>query len=328
MYGQSRRIWVMDRGIPTENALRDMRGRKIDYLVGTPKGKLHTIEQKLLGQPWKEVQGGVEVKLSQDPDELWVLARSAGRRKKEMAIRRKKLRKFFQGLLALRRSLPQRDRLLQRIGVLRHQAGRAAQLVAIEIPKAHESVTPETFRYRLRVEKFKRAEQIDGHYLLRTSLQAEDPEVLWQRYTQLTNIEAAFKCLKSDLNIRPIHHQLESRVEAHIFVAFMGYCLMATLNLRTRLHAPGLTPRAVLQQLAAIQMIDVHLPASDGRCVHLPASDGRCLVMSRHTEPEPEQKLLLDKLALVLPEQPPPKIYASQLAAQAAYAEDINPEST
>lgn len=315
MYGQARRIWIMDRGIPTEKALCDMRGRNIDYLVGTPKGKLNTIEQKLLGQSWTAVQGGVEVKLSQDPDELWVLAKSVGRQAKETAMRRKKLRKFFQGLLALRRSLPKRDRLLQRLGVLRHEAGRAAYLVTVEIPKAHEAVTRETFRYRLRAEKFKRAEQLDGHYLLRTSLKAEKPEVLWQRYTQLTNIEAAFKCLKSDLNIRPIHHQIESRVEAHILVAFMGYCLMATLNMRTRIHAPGLTPRAVLQQLAAIQIIDVHLPVSDGRC----------LVMSRHTEPEPEQQLLLDKLALHLPEQPPPKIYASQLAALAPYREESSP---
>ena len=315
LYGHAQRTWIMDRGIPTEKNLLDLRNRRIDYLVGTPKGKLRAVEQKLLDKPWTEVRGGVEVKLSQEPDELWVLAKSNGRRNKEMAIRRKKLRKFFQGLLALRRSLPKRDQLLQRIGVLRHEAGRAAGLVAIEIPKAREPVTRETFRYFLRTEKFQQAEKLDGHYLLRTSLKAEKPEVLWQRYTQLTNIEAAFKCLKSDLNIRPIHHQVQPRVEAHIFVAFMGYCLMATLQMRTRQHAPGLTPRAVLEQLAAIQMIDVHLPVNDGRC----------LVMARHTEPEPEQQLLLEKLGLHLPPQPPPKIYASQLAALAPYMEVPNP---
>ena len=139
--------------------------------------------------------------------------------------------------------------------------------------------------------------------------------MLWQRYTQLTHIEAAFKCLKSDLNIRPIHHQVQSRVEAHIFVAFMGYALMATLQMRTRQHAASLTPRAVLEQLAAIQMIDVHLPINDGRC----------LVMARYTEPAPEQQVLLDKLGLQLPHQPPPKIYPGQLAALAPYREVPNP---
>jgi transposase len=315
LYGKAQRIWTMDRGIPTEKVLENMRQRKIDYLVGTPRGKLSAVEQKLLDLPWKEVQGGVEVKLSQETEELWVLAKSLGRRNKEMAMRRRKLRKLFQGLLALRRSLPKRDHLLQRIGVLRHEAGRAANMVAIEIPKARETVTRKTFRYRLRTDKFKLAEKLDGHYLLRTSLKAETPEVLWQRYTQLTNIEAAFKCLKSDLNIRPIHHRIQPRMEAHIFVAFMGYCLMATLQMRTRIHAPGLTSRAVLDQLAAIQMIDVHIPVTDGRC----------LVMPRHTEPEPEQRLLLDKLGLNLPEQPPPKIYASEMAALAPYIEVQNP---
>ena len=315
LYGQARRVWIMDRGIPTEQTLAEMRNRGIDYLVGTPKGKLRALERQLLDKPWKQVRDGVEVKLSQDALELWVLAKSVGRQDKEVAIRRRKLRRFFKGLLALRRSLPNRDQLLQRIGVLRHEAGRAAGLVAIEIPKAREPVTRETFRYRLRTEEFKEAERLDGHYLLRTSLKAEDPEVLWQRYTQLTNIEAAFKCLKNDLNIRPIHHQVQPRVEAHIFVAFMGYALTATLQMRTRQHAPGLTPRAVLEQLAAIQMIDVHLPVNDGRC----------LVMARHTEPEPEQQLLLNKLGLHLPEQPPPKIYASQLAALAPYMEVAPP---
>ena len=315
LYGSARRVWVMDRGIPTEKALEHMRERGIDYLVGTPKGQLSAVEQRLLDKPWKEVQDGVEVKLSQEEGELLVLARSTGRREKEAAMRRRKLRKFFQGLLALRRSLPKRNKLLQRLGVLRHAAGHAARLVAIEIPLANESVNRETFRYHLRTEKFKQAEKLDGHYLLRTSLKAETPEVLWQRYTQLTQIEAVFKCLKSDLNIRPVHHHVQPRVEAHIFVAFMGYCLMATLQMRTRLHAPGLTPRAVLDQLGAIQMIDAHIPVTDGRC----------LVMPRHSEPEPEQQLLLNKLELRLPEQPPPKIYASQMAALASHMEAATP---
>jgi len=137
-----------------------------------------------------------------------------------------------------------------------------------------------------------------GHYLLRTNLVAEDPAVLWDRYMQLTQIEAAFKCLKSDLGIRPIHHQLEHRVEAHILVAFLAYCLTVTLKHRLQAHARGLTPRAVLEKLATIQMLDVSFPTTDGRR----------LVMPRYTEPNPEQALLLHQLNLVLPQQPPPRI--------------------
>jgi len=141
--------------------------------------------------------------------------------------------------------------------------------------------------------------------LLRTNLVAEDPAVLWDRYVQLTQIEAAFKCLKSDIGIRPIHHQLEHRVDAHILVAFLAYCLTVTLRHRLRMHAPGLTPRAVLEKLAGIQMLDVSFPTTDGRR----------LIMPRYTEPNPEQALLLHHLSLVLPQQPPPRITASASSA-------------
>ncbi len=144
----------------------------------------------------------------------------------------------------------------------------------------------------------KEAELRDGHYLLRTNLTGEDPAVLWDHYIQLTEIEAAFKCLKSELRIRPIHHQLEHRAEAHILVAFLAYCLMVTLKNRLQVHAPGLTPRAVLDKLADIRMLDGWLPTTDGRG----------LVMPRYTDPEPDQALLLPQLKLTLPAQPPPRI--------------------
>jgi transposase len=304
-YGKARRTWVMDRGIPTEETLGEMRRDGVDYLVGTPKGKLLAVHQKLLDEPWASVREGVEVKLSQEQSELLVLAKSQGRQEKEIAIRRRKLKRLFNGLIALRRSCPKRDALLQRIGVLKHEAGRAAAMVDIHVPAAHETVTKETFHYRLRAEKFKQAEALDGHYLLRTSLQGESPEVLWRYYTQLTEIEAAFKTLKSDLALRPIHHQIESRVEAHIFVAFLAYCLTATLRQRLRIYAPGLTPRGVLEKLAGIQMIDVKLPTTDGRILLLP----------RHTQPEADQRMLLEHLKLELPAQPPPRIYAGQLSS-------------
>jgi hypothetical protein len=240
-------------------------------------------------------------------DELLVVARSDARVQKERAMRMRKLRKLYAGLRELLRQAPPRDRLLKKLGALTHEAGRAANLVEIAVPREGELVTPQTFYWQLRWAKFKAAARRDGHYILRTNLRGEDPAVLWQRYTQLTEVEAAFKNLKSDLALRPIHHQVERRVEAHIFVAFLGYCLVATLRQRLRVHAPGLTPRAVLEKLATIQMLDVWLPTTDGRW----------LVMPRYTEPDEEHELLLERLQLRLPAQPPPRIYAGQVHAAA-----------
>jgi len=188
--------------------------------------------------------------------------------------------------------------LLMRIGAAKTEAGRAFGFVKITLPKADQEVTPQNFTFRVDKVKLKQAELRDGHYLLRTNLTGEDPAVLWDHSIQLTQIEAAFKCLKSELGIRPIGHQLEHRVEAHILVAFLGYCLMVTLKNRLQVHAPGLTLRAVLDKLAAIEMMDVWFPTTDGRW----------LVKPRHTEPEPDQALLLDQLKLTLPQQPPPRI--------------------
>ena len=205
---------------------------------------------------------------------------------------------------AIQKQAPSRDKLLERLGVLKRDAGRAAGLVEISVPMSNEKVTAMTFQFKLRVEKFKAAEKRDGHYILRTNLSGEDPAMLWTRYVQLSEIEAAFKTLKSDLSVRPIHHQIERRVEAHIFVAFLAYCLIVTLRKRLEVHAPGLTPKAVLEKLATIQMIDVHLPTRDGRW----------LIMPRYTQPENDQKILLDHLKLKLPTQPPPRIRATPLS--------------
>ena len=297
-YGKARRVWVMDRGIPTEEILKEMREQNIHYLVGTPKGKLTKLEASFLPLPWKKVHDGVSVKLLDDSGELLVLAKSDRRASKENAMRRRKLKKLFNGLLTLRKQAPNRDKLLQKIGALKHDAGRAAGFVEITIPAENELVTVSSFYWKLKVDTFKTAEQRDGKYILRTNLSGEEPEVLWRRYMQLTEIEAAFKCLKSDLAIRPVFHQLEHRVEAHIMVAFLGYSLMATLNKILEVHASGLTARAVLESMAAIQMIDVWLPTTDGRW----------LIMPRYTQPEKEQQILLEKLKWELPPQPPPRI--------------------
>jgi transposase len=300
LYGKARRVWLMDRGIPTEALLREMRTSREEtfYLVGTSRAKIREYEKQWLELPWQKVRGSVEVKLFARDGELYVLAKSEGRQAKEMALRRKRLARLLRKLRALRRSCPKRDQLLMRVGAAKTDAGRAFGFVRINLPQADREVTRETFTFQLDKAKLKEAELRDGHYLLRTNLVAEDPAVLWDRYVQLTQIEAAFKCLKSDLGIRPIHHQLEHRVDAHILVAFLAYCLTVTLRYQLRMHAPGLTPRAVLETLAGIQMLDVSFPTTDGRR----------LTMPRYTEPSQEQALLLHHLNLALPQQPAPRI--------------------
>ena len=270
------------------------------YLVGTSRAKVKQYERKWLELPWQQVRESVQVKLFTQDGELYVLAKSEGRQAKEIAMRRKKLARLLRKLRAMRRSCPKRDQLLMRVGAAKTDVGRAFGFVKINLPQTGQAVTRETFTFQLDKAKLKEAELRDGHYLLRTNLVAEDPAVLWDRYMQLTQIEAAFKCLKSDLGIRPIHHQLEHRVEAHIMVAFLAYCLTVTLKHRLQAHAPGLTPRAVLEKLAAIQMLDVTFPTTDGRL----------LVMPRYTEPDADQALLLHHLKLALPSQPPPRITA------------------
>ena len=242
----------------------------------------------------------MEVKLFSKDGELYVLAKSEGRQAKEIAIRRKKLARLLRKLRRMRKSLPSRDQLLLRIGAAKKEAGRAFGFVKIRVPGKNENVTRETFAFHTDRKKLQEAQLRDGHYLLRSNLVAEDPAVLWDRYMQLTQIEAAFKCLKSELGIRPIYHQLEHRVEAHILVAFLAYCLSMTLKHRLQAHAAGLTPRAVLEKFASIQMLDVCFPTTDGRCLTLP----------RYTEPADDVALLLHQLQLTLPDQPPPRIAA------------------
>jgi transposase len=302
LYGKARRVWLMDRGVPTEAVLKEMREaeRQMFYLVGTPKARVTKFEKQWLDLPWQKVRDSVQVKLFSQDGELYVLTKSEGRQQKEIAIRRKKLARLLRKLRRMRKSLPKRDQLLLRIGAAKTEAGRAFGFVKIRVPGKDEQVTRETFTFHTDKAKLKEAQLRDGHYLLRTNMVAEDPAVLWDRYMQLTQIEAAFKCLKSELGIRPIYHQLEHRVEAHILVAFLAYCLSVTLRHRLQAHAPGLTPRAVLEKLASIQMLDVSFPTTDGRY----------LTMPRYTEPEADVALLLHQLKLTLPQQPPPRIAA------------------
>ena len=305
-YGKARRVWVMDRGIPSEAILKDMREpeRQTFYLVGTPKGRINQHEKKWLDLPWHKVRDSVEVKLYQHEGELYVLAKSSGRQAKENAMRRKRLARLLRKLRAMRKSLPKRDQLLLRIGAAKKEAGRAFGFVKIQLPQKDDAVTHATFSFQVDQAKLKAAEHRDGHYLLRSNLTGEDPAVLWARYLQLTHIESVFRSLKSELGIRPIYHQLEHRADAHVLIAFLAYCLQVTLKNRLMIHAPGLTPAAVFEKLATIQMVEVWIPMLDGRWIMLP----------RHTHPEPDVQALLDQIRITLPPQPPPLIKSSQLA--------------
>jgi len=300
-YGKAQRIWVMDRGIPTEAVLAQMRQSDppVFYLVGTPKGRLTRLEAQLLDLPWQNVRPGVDVKLLPQAGELYVLAQSRDRVNKERSMRRRQLKALCQRLHKLHQMTLSSRQLLLKLGEARGRYRAAWRLLDLQLPPAGQKAAA-TFSFRLNRDKLRQARRREGRYLLRTNLCGREPADLWQFYIRLTEIEAAFKNLKDDLALRPIYHQLEHRIEAHIFVAFIAYCLHVTLRARLRPLAGGLTPRAVLVKFALIQMLDVHFPTTDGRL----------LVLSRYTQPEADQKILLHQLRLTLPPQPPPRITA------------------
>ncbi len=329
-YGKAQRVWVMDRGIPTEEVLDEMRAADppVYYLVGTPKGRLTKLERDLLPLPWATVRPGVQVKLLPQEGELYVFAESRDRVHKERAMRLRQLKALVKRLKQLQQmKLNDTRQLLLKLGEAKGRYRAAWRLIEITLPTPATSgalpedgalgptpepegsgTTPEStvrvanFSLRLDRKKLRQVRRREGRYLLRTNLCGRNPQELWQFYIQLTEVEAAFRNLKDDLQLRPIYHQLEGRIEAHIFVAFMAYCLHVTLRARLKPLAAGLTARAVLDKFAGIQMLDVHFPTTDGRT----------LILSRYTEPNPDQRLLVERLNLTLPPQPPPRITATR----------------
>jgi hypothetical protein len=299
-YGKARRVWIMDRGVPTEEILTEMRQSEapIYYLVGTPKGRLNKLEKELLPLPWEKVHESLAVKLLKQDGELYVLARSRSREAKERAMRRRRLKRYWYRLKEISQQNLDREQLLMKIGAAKKEAGRAASLVEITLPSLQEPVTPQTFRFRLCRDKLRKVRRQEGQYLLRSNLCAEDPATLWKYYMLLVEVEEAFKTLKMDLSLRPIHHQKDERIEAHIFVAFLAYSLQVTLRQRLKALAPGLTVRSVLEKFESIQMIDVYLPTTDGKE----------LLLRRYTQPDKDQLLLLSRLDLNLPDQPKPEL--------------------
>lgn len=302
-YGKARRVWVMDRGIPTEAVLAEMRQSDppVHYLVGTPKGRLTKLEKLLLDKPWQAVRPGVQVKLLAQDGEFYVFAESADRVLKERAMRRRQLKRLWRRLHELAAMKLTREELLMKLGAARAAAPAAWRLVDITVDNASAH-----FTFALSRTKLRRIRRREGRYLLRTNLTEGDPATLWQYYIQLVAVEEAFKNLKADLGIRPIFHQHERRIEAHIFIAFLAYCLYITLQRRLYALAPGLTARSAIEKFAAVQMIDVHVPTTDGRE----------LVLTRYTQPEPELQLLINQLKFQLPPQPPPRITAANQPSQ------------
>jgi len=301
-YGKARRVWCMDRGVPTEAVLEEMRASDppVQYLVGTPKGRLARLEQALLSKPWRQARPGVKVKLLPQEGELYVFAQSADRIAKERSMRRRLLKWLWARLAQLSAMTLTRDALLMKLGSAKTKAPAAWRLIDIQVAEKDG-----TFTYQLNRNRLRKVRRREGRYLLRTNLTETDPVKLWNYYLQLVTVEEAFRTLKSDLAIRPIFHQDEARIEAHVFLAFLAYCLYVTLGQRLKALAPGLTPRSALEKFAAMQMVDVHIPTTDGRELNL----------TRYTQPEPELRLLLERLKLTLPDQPPPKITAAQTTA-------------
>ena len=303
LYGKANRVWVMDRGIPTEEVIEQMQQSdpKIHYLVGTPKGRLSRLEAQLVKLPWEQARPSVRVKLLAQEKELYVFVESQDRLQKERAMRRRKLRELVGRLKQLQQFKKKltRDELLVAVGQAKEQAGRVFKLLEIQWPEEGQEINAQTFRFKLRLSRYRQWYRREGRYLLRTNLTGADPKILWEYYLQLVAIEAAFKNLKDDLAIRPIFHQKEQRIEAHIFVAYLAYCLQVTLQGKLRQLAGGLTARAVLEKFATMQMMDVYFPT---------VQPGKELVFRRYTQAEKDHQILLSQLGWQLPEQPPPRL--------------------
>jgi transposase len=303
LYGQANRVWVMDRGIPTEEVILEMQqaDRQIYYLVGTPKGRLTRLESELVKLPWQQARPSVRVKLLSKDKELYVFVESQDRLKKERAMRLRKLRALIKRLKELQNYKKQltRDQLLMAVGHAKEQAGRTFSLLDIHWPEPGQEIDAQTFTFQLSLGRYRQWYRREGRYLLRTNLTQSDPKVLWEYYLQLVAIEAAFKNLKDDLQIRPVFHKKEDRIEAHIFVAYLAYCLHVTLQAKLRQVAGGLTPRTVLEKFATMQMMDVFFPTEQ---------PGKELLFRRYTQPDKDHQMLLSQLGWQLPGQPPPRI--------------------
>ncbi len=303
-HGATGRVWVFDRGIVSEENLEGLRRRGDSYLVGTPRHRLNEFEKELLKGKWEELseRPGVKVQLVQRDEEVFVLARSMERAHKESAMRRRLLKGLSTDLKALQKSI--RSGRLSAGSKVDRRLGRIDERWSkVWLYVKDLKVEDRDLSWKWDTAKLKWMGHRDGAYLLRSNLEPLEPELLWQQYIQLTEVEEAFRVLKSELNIRPIWHRVQERVEAHVMVAFLGYCLWVCLKHKLKAVAKSLTPARVLESLSSIVMVEVWFRLRDGRRLCLP----------RYTQPEKEQGLIIHHLRWELPEQPPPRIYSADL---------------
>jgi transposase len=296
-YGQARRVWVFDRGIVSDANLAAIRRRGGQYLVGTRRTTLRHVERALLEGPWTQVRDEVEAQLIPIPGgtETYVLCRSTARREKELAIRRRfstRLEDRLRGLetrVATGR-LKDRAKIERILGRLQASYASVADLYEMAVRDEDGQLR---LHWTLIEDRRAWRDAREGAYLLRTNLVGQTVEELWTKYIQLTEAEAAFRALKSELAVRPVFHQLERRAKAHVLVAFLGYALWVTLKQLLHRRGTGLTPARALAQLATLQSADIVLPTTDGREIRL----------RRVTQPTPEQQRLLDQLEITIPTQ-------------------------
>jgi transposase len=310
-YGKARRIWVFDRGIVSEENLAAIRKRDGQYLVGTPRSQMKRFEAELLKDGWVRVRPEVEVKQVAIPqgEETYILCRTAGRKEKEKAIRKRFSTSMEDALKGLEKTivagrLKDRHKMERRLGKIQARHPSVNDLYEVSLRDTAEGVR---LSWQMKEDRKTWRESREGAYLLRTNIKAETAEGLWTKYMQLTEAEASFRALKSELSIRPLFHQREPRVKAHVMVAFLGYALWVTLKhlLKRRPAIPPqpsasgvenaqpMSPMKALALLSTLQSADIVLPTTDGREIRL----------RRITEPTAEQKSLLHQLGLSLPER-------------------------
>jgi transposase len=309
-YGKARRIWVFDRGIVSEENLAAIRKRGGQYLTGTPRSQMKQFEAELLKEDWTQVRPEVEVRKVAIPqgEETYILCRTAGRKEKEKAIRNRFSNSMEKALKGLEKTiaagrLKDRNKMERRLGKIQARHPQVNDLYDLQLKDTAQGVH---LFWQIKEDRKNWRESREGAYLLRTNLQAETAEELWAKYMQLTEAEASFRALKSELSVRPLFHQLEPRVKAHVMVAFLGYALWVTLKhlLKRRPaivlkpsasgveNAQPMTPMKAIALLSTLQSADIVLPTTDGREIRL----------RRITEPTAKQKLLIQQLGISLPE--------------------------
>lgn len=296
-YGRARRVWIFDRGIVSEENLRMLRQHQGHYLVGTPRSQLKRFERELLGGGWEQVRPDVEVKLAPMPggEETYILCRSTARREKEQAIRSRFSQRMEAALSALAKrvtegKLRDRNKIERRLGAIQARHPQVADLYQFEVIEREGKLRVD---WKLRPERRNWQQVREGAYLLRTNLPPSDPAQLWNSYIQLTEAEAAFRALKSELAVRPIFHQLEGRTKAHVLVAFLGYAMWVTLKHLLKARNLDLSPARALATAASLHSADIVLPTTDGREIRL----------RRVTSPNAEQRILFAQLGMTIPER-------------------------